>query len=123
MRLVAGLLWLWAGAVVLAWAMVVWATRGAPETVCPGAALVEGSSYSTEFVLWPPGAIACDFTTPAGTVMRHVYVPWAEWSSMLLVAAAIACSVLAATRRRRRLLLGSGAAVLTFGAFGLWFLL
>jgi hypothetical protein len=82
---------------------------------------VEGSSYSTEFVVWPPGAIACDFTAPSGAVTRHVSVPWTEWGSVLLFAAAIACAVLAVTRRRRQLVLGSAAAGLMVGAFGVWF--
>jgi hypothetical protein len=122
MRAFAAVMWLWGGALVLAWAGAVWGARDEPETVCPGAELVEGSSYSTEFVLWPPGAIACDFTAPSGTVTRLVSFPWAEWGSVVLFAAAIACAVLAATGRRRRLVLGSATAVLMFGAFGVWFM-
>ena len=120
MRALAIALWLWGGALVLAWAMAVWAARDDPETLCPGAELVEGSSYSTEFVLWPPGGIACDFTAPGGAVTRYVSFPATEWGSVLLFAAAIACAVLALTRRRRRLVLGSGAAVFITGALGIW---
>ena len=120
MRAYATAMWLWGGALVLAWAVALWSARDEPETVCPGAELVERSSYSTEFVLWPPGAIACDFPAPGGAVTRHGSFPWMEWASILLFAAAVACAVLAVTRPRR-LVFGSGAAVLMVGAFGVWF--
>jgi hypothetical protein len=121
MRALIAAMWLWAGALVLAWAIAVAATRDDPEALCPGADLVEGSSYSTEFVLWPPGAIACDFTAPGGAVTRYVSFPGTEWGSVLLFAAAMACAVLALTRRRRQLALGSVAALFICGAFGIWF--
>jgi hypothetical protein len=61
-----------------------WGAQDEPETVCPGPELMECSSYSTEFLLWPPGAIACDFTAPGGTVTRYVSFPWTECGSVLL---------------------------------------
>ena len=122
MRAWVAALWLSAGALVVAWALAVGATRDEPGTACSGAPLVEGSSYSTEFTLWPPGGIACDFIAPDGTVSRYVSFPGTELGSVLLFAAAMACAVLALTRRRRRPVLGSGAAVLIAGAFGIWFI-
>ena len=58
-----------------------------PEVTCPGYRAVEGTGYSTGVSLWPPGATACEYTTPAGAVRHSTFMPWLDYALLVLLAA------------------------------------
>lgn len=89
--------WLGAGVLTLAWALLV--LGAGDDTWCVGR-VPEGGRYSVGYTLWPPGAVECDIVLPGGGTDREVRFPWPEWALVVAFAAASTVAASAATRSR-----------------------
>lgn len=91
------------------------------EDLC-GITPVEGSSFSIDWTLWPPGTLRCEYTATSGAVTERTVFPWFDLLVVLGVGIGAAIAGSSFTRVRRpglRLLTG---VALALGSVAVWFL-
>ena len=88
---------------------IAWASFGflpfsrSTDDSCPGyVATEENGSINYGVTAWPPGAIKCHYTTPAGEAAESTVVPWSDWYCAMLFAAALTTAAAAALGIGRR---------------------
>jgi hypothetical protein len=82
---------------------------------------VEGSSYSIDWSLWPPGALRCEYTAPSGAVTERHPFPWFDLFVVLGVAVGAAIAATAFTPVRRPALRLLAGVALALGSVAAWF--